>query len=226
MLFAVIANVFLAVGAQAAPKPPVLLVVGDSLSAAYKIPVAKGWVHLLSERLAYRGYAYRVVNASIPGDTTSGGLSRLPGELARYRPVIVIVELGGNDGLQGLAPVQMRSNLSQMVMLAQKAGSRVLLVGVRMPPNYGPGYTKRFEAVYKAVAKAKGVPLVPELLVGVATRPDLMQQGGIHPLGKAESKLLDNVWPALKPMLAKSPVDPAAKHSAPVAASYAPATRG
>ncbi len=186
-----------------AAERPVLLVVGDSLSAAYKIPVEKGWVHLLSERLAARGYAYRVVNASIPGDTTAGGLARLPGELKRYQPAIVVIELGGNDGLQGLPPGQMRANLARMVGLAQKAGAKVLLVGVRMPPNYGPAYTKRFAAVYREVAAAKNVPLVPELMKGVVSHPELMQERGIHPRAAAEPKLLDNVWPVLEPLLKK-----------------------
>jgi len=180
-----------------------LLVVGDSLSAAYKIPVEKGWVHLLAERLEQRGYDYRVVNASTPGDTSAAGLARLPDELKRYRPAIVVIEFGGNDGLQGLSPDQMRSNLAQMVTLSQRAGAKVLLIGVRVPPNYGPVFAKRFESVYREVAKKKNVPLVPELMAGVATHPELMQERGIHPRAKAEPKLLDNVWPALEPLLAK-----------------------
>ncbi len=181
-----------------------LLVVGDSLSAAYKMPQAKGWVHLLAERLAARGYDYRVVNASIPGDTTAGGLARLPGELAHNHPTIVAIELGGNDGLQGLPLAQMRANLARMVALAQKAAAKVLLIGVRLPPNYGAAYIKRFEAVYKKVATTKNVPLAPELLRGVATHPKLMKPRGIHPRAAAEPKLLANVWPALQPLLSKS----------------------
>ncbi len=187
--------------AGARPESPAILVVGDSLSAAYKIPTEAGWVHLLAGRLARHGYDYRVINASIPGDTTAGGLSRLPDELKRYRPAIVIIELGGNDGLQGLPLDQMRDNLSHMVARAQKSGAKVLLIGVRMPPNYGPVYATRFQAVYKEVAEAGNVALAPELLAGVATRRDLMQAGGIHPRAEAESKLLDNVWPALSPLL-------------------------
>lgn len=178
-----------------------LLVVGDSLSAAYKIPVDKGWVHLLAERLEQRGHDYRVVNASTPGDTSAAGLARLPDELKRYKPAIVIIEFGGNDGLQGLSPSQMRSNLAQMVALSQKAGAKVLLIGVRVPPNYGPVFAKRFASVYREVAKKKSVPLVPELMAGVATHPELMQERGIHPRAEAEPKLLDNVWPALEPLL-------------------------
>lgn len=178
-----------------------LLVVGDSLSAAYKIPVDKGWVHLLSQKLDGEGYRYRVVNASIPGDTTAGGLSRLPAELKRSRPAIVVIELGGNDGLQGLPLDQMRDNLARMVGLSQQAGARVLLVGVRMPPNYGPAYTKRFAETYREVAKQSGVALVPEILAGVATHPELMQAGGLHPRAEGEPRVLDNVWKGLHPLL-------------------------
>lgn len=194
----------------APPSAPVLLVVGDSLSAAYRIPREAGWVHLLSQRLAARGYDYRVVNASIPGDTTAGGLARLPAALARYRPALVIVELGGNDGLQGLALAQMRSNLEKIVRLCRRSGAGVVLVGVRMPPNYGATYTERFAAVYREVARAARVPLVPELLAGVAEHRDLMQAGGLHPLAKAEPRLLDNVWPVLVPLLKRgAPAAPA-----------------
>lgn len=186
-----------------------MLVVGDSLSAAYKIPVKKGWVHLLSERLRQRGYDYRVVNASISGNTTAAGLARLPEALQRYKPAIVIIELGGNDGLQGLSPAQMCDNLAQMVSLSQQAGARVVLIGVRVPPNYGPVFAERFEAVYRKVASAKDIALVPELLEGVASNPDLMQPRGIHPRAEAEPALLDNVWPALKPLLHEKAKPPA-----------------
>ena len=180
-----------------------LVVVGDSLSAAYKIPMDKGWVHLLDGRLAKQGYRYRVVNASIPGDTTAGGLARLPDDLKRYHPAIVIIALGGNDGLQGLPLQQMQSNLTKMVGLARKSGERVLLVGVRMPPNYGPVYTRRFEDVFKDVARKTGVPLVPEILAGVATHPTLMQSGGLHPKAAGEPQVLDNIWKGLLPLLGK-----------------------
>lgn len=185
-------------------KAPVLLVVGDSLSAAYKIPAASGWVHLLSDQLTRRGYSFRVVNASIPGDTTAGGLARLPAELKRNRPEIVIIALGGNDGLQGLPLAQMQDNLTRMVKLSRQAGARVLLVGVRMPPNYGPVYTQRFAEVYRTVAKQTDVPLVPEILAGVATHPKLMQSGGLHPRAEGEPRVLDNVWKGLKPLLGQA----------------------
>lgn len=188
------------------PPAPVLLVVGDSLSAAYKIPVNAGWVHLLSARLARRGYDYHVVNASIPGDTTAGGLARLPAALKRYRPRIVIIALGGNDGLQGLPLGQMQGNLERMVNLARHAGARVLLLGVRMPPNYGPTYTQRFAAVYRTVARQTGVKLVPELLAGVAIHPALMQADGLHPRASAEPRILESVWAGLQPLLRSSTV--------------------
>lgn len=171
----------------------------------------KGWVHLLEGRLAKQGYRYRVVNASIPGDTTAGGLARLPEDLKRYHPAIVIIALGGNDGLQGLPPEQMRSNLARMVALVRGAGARALLVGVRMPPNYGPVYSRRFEGVFKQVARQTGVPLVPEILAGVATHPELMQAGGLHPKAAGEPRVLDNVWKGLLPLLKKQ--QPAASGS-------------
>lgn len=180
-----------------------LLVVGDSLSAAYKIPMDKGWVHLLDQRLAQDGYRYRVVNASIPGDTTAGGLARLPDDLKRYHPAIVIIALGGNDGLQGLPLEQMQSNLAGMVRLARGSGARVLLVGVRMPPNYGPVYTRRFVDMFRQVARDTGVPLVREILAGVATHPGLMQTDGLHPKAAGEPRVLDNVWAGLRPLLEK-----------------------
>ncbi len=163
----------------------------------------KGWVHLLDQRLARDGYRYRVVNASIPGDTTAGGLTRLPDDLRRYHPAIVVIALGGNDGLQGLPPDQMQSNLERMVRLARGSGARVLLVGVRMPPNYGPAYTRRFVDVFKQVARETGVPLVPEILAGVATHPGLMQSDGLHPKSAGEPRVLDNVWTGLQPLLEK-----------------------
>ena len=163
----------------------------------------KGWVHLLEKKLARDGYRYRVVNASIPGDTTAGGLTRLPGDLKRYRPAIVVIALGGNDGLQGLPLDQMRSNLVRMIKLARASGARVLLVGVRMPPNYGPVYTRHFVDVYRDVARQAGVPLVPEILAHVATHPELMQSGGLHPKAAGEPRVLDNVWAGLEPLLEK-----------------------
>ncbi|AOU97875.1 arylesterase [Acidihalobacter yilgarnensis] len=194
--------VLLATGpAAAAAKAPIILILGDSLSAAHGIPVDAGWVHLLAARLFQEGYPDRVVNASIGGDTTAGGLARLPAELARYHPSLVVIELGGNDGLRGTPIATFRAQLEQLVATAQRGGARVLLLGVRMPPNYGPAYTQMFHRVYEAVARQTHTPLVPFLLKGVATDPALMQADGIHPTAAAQPQLLDNVWPSLRPLL-------------------------
>lgn len=185
-----------------AAEQPVILVVGDSLSAAHGIPTEAGWVALLARRLKQQGYDYRVVNASIGGDTTSGGLARLPDALKHYHPAIVILELGGNDGLRGQPLDAMRGDLKHMIELSRQAGAKVLLVGVRMPPNYGPVYAQRFHQVYLDLAKTMSVALVPKILAGVASHPRLMQSDGIHPTAAAEPKVLNNVWPELKPLLA------------------------
>ncbi|HET7570325.1 MAG TPA: arylesterase [Gammaproteobacteria bacterium] len=187
--------------AQAAGQP-VILVVGDSLSAAHGIPAEAGWAALLAQRLKQQDYDYRVVNASIGGDTTSGGLARLPGALKQYHPAIVILELGGNNGLRGQPIEAMRADLERMIELSRRAGAKVLLVGVRMPPNYGPVYAQRFHQVYLDLATRMNVALVPKILAGVADRPELMQSDGIHPTAAAEPKVLDNIWRALKPLLA------------------------
>ena len=193
-----------------------ILVLGDSLSAAHGIDQDAGWVALLRARLDQREWDYLVVNASISGDTTRGGLTRLPAALDRYQPEILIVELGGNDGLRGMPLTETRSNLVQIVRLAKDRGSRVLLVGVRLPPNYGAVFTERFQALFHAVARAEAVPLVPKLLAGVAENPDLMQPDGIHPTAAAQPRLLANVWPKLTPLLQPAPPappTPAARHS-------------
>lgn len=174
---------------------------GDSLSAAYGIETSQGWAALLSQRLAARGYDYTVINASISGDTSAQGLTRLPLELQRHRPVIVILELGANDGLRGLSLAAMRENLGRMITLSQQAGAKVLLVGIYLPPNYGPDYTQKFAAVYPQLAREYHLPLVPFLLAGVAEHRDWMQADGLHPLPMAEPQVLDNVWIKLEPML-------------------------
>ncbi|AOV18490.1 arylesterase [Acidihalobacter aeolianus] len=186
-----------------AARKGVILVLGDSLSAGHGIPLDAGWVHLLAEKLTREGYPYRVVNASIGGDTTAGGLARLPAELARFRPAVVIVELGGNDGLRGTPISTFREQLTRLVDTARSSGARVLLLGVRMPPNYGPAYTQMFHKVYDEVAARTATPLVPFLLKGVATHPTLMQSDGIHPTAAAQPRLLANVWPTLEPLLAR-----------------------
>ncbi len=174
---------------------------GDSLSAAYGIETSQGWVALLQQRLQVRGYDYRVVNASVSGDTTAQGLTRLPLELERHQPIVVILELGANDGLRGLSVAAMRQNLAQMIVLSQKAGARVLLAGIYLPPNYGPEYTRRFAAVYPWLARRYRLPLVPFLLAGVAEHRDWMQADGLHPLAMAEPRVLENVWSKLAPLL-------------------------
>lgn len=183
---------------------PVILVYGDSISAAYGLEhVEQGWVELLKARLKAQGYVYQVVNASVSGETTAGGLARLPRALQIHHPKLLIIELGGNDGLRALSVTQMRANLAQMIDLATAAGAKVLLLGMRMPPNYGPEFTQAFHAVYASVAQEKKTALVDFLLDGTALDPNLIQADDIHPNAAAQPILLNNVWPALKPLLQK-----------------------
>jgi acyl-CoA thioesterase-1 len=186
----------------AAAGAPTILVLGDSLSAAYGIAQGDGWVTLLQGRLRKRGFDYDVVNAGISGDTTAGGLTRLPELLARHHPAILIIELGANDGLRGLRLEVLRENLTRMIGLGREAGSRVLLIGIRLPPNYGAAYDRAFQAVFRDAAAAEGVPLVPFLLTGVAEDRGLMQADGVHPTAAAQPRILETVWPALEPLLA------------------------
>ena len=188
-------------GSAARAESPVILVLGDSLSAGYGIPVEKGWVNLLQRRLVERGFPYRVVNASISGDTTSGGLSRLPAALELHRPAIVVLELGANDGLRGQPPMAMSRNLSQMIERYQQAGARVLLAEMRIPPNYGPLYAQKFQATFGELAQHYAIPLIPFLLDGVAGNPALIQDDGLHPRAEAQPQILDNVWAVLEPAL-------------------------
>jgi acyl-CoA thioesterase-1 len=178
-----------------------LLVVGDSISAALGLETSQGWVSLLEKRLAEKGYEQRVVNASISGDTSAGGLARLPALLAEHKPELVIIELGGNDGLRGQPPTQLQQNLAGMIDSARAQGATVLLLGMRLPPNYGVRYTTAFANVYSTLAAEKQVPLVPFFLEGVGGVPEMMQPDGIHPQAKAQPRLLDNLWPTLEPML-------------------------
>jgi acyl-CoA thioesterase I len=181
---------------------PVILVFGDSISAGYGLArVEQGWVALLQTRLRTQEYGYQVVNASVSGETTAGGLARLPRALMLHQPKIVILELGGNDGLRALPIAQMRANLQRMVDLAAAAGAKVLLLGMRMPPNYGPDFTEQFRLSYSDLARDKKLPLVPFLLNDIAQSAALMQADGIHPNEQGQSKLLENVWPSLKPLL-------------------------
>jgi acyl-CoA thioesterase-1 len=181
-----------------------LLVVGDSLSAEYGLERGSGWVALLQARLAREKLAVEVINASISGDTTSGGRSRLPDLLAKHKPAVVVIELGGNDALRGLPLKMTQANLQAMAQAAKAAGARVLVLGMQVPPNYGQKYAQDFAELFAAVAKAEGAALVPFFLAGVADGLDadkLFQADRIHPNAQAQARMLDNVWPALRPLL-------------------------
>ena len=178
-----------------------ILIVGDSISAGFGLDTRLGWVSLLEQRLEREGHDDRVVNASISGDTSAGGQARLPALLTEHKPDVVIVELGGNDGLRGQPPAQLQQNLAAMIDTAKTAGAKVLLLGMQLPPNYGPRYTEAFARVYTQLADEKQIALVPFFLEGVGGHPELMQADGLHPAAAAQQRLLDNVWPALKPLL-------------------------
>jgi acyl-CoA thioesterase-1 len=195
--------VLIVASASARAEAPLILVFGDSISAGYGLPLEQGWVELLKTRLKSQGYGYQVVNASVSGETTAGGLARLPRALDLHHPSIVILELGGNDGLRGLPIAQMRANMWQMVNLSTTAGAKVLLLGMRMPPNYGPEYTQQFAMVFSDLAAEKKTALVPFLLTNIALSPALLQADDIHPNAEGQPILLDNVWPGLKPLLRK-----------------------
>jgi acyl-CoA thioesterase-1 len=190
----------LAFGALAAPQKPIL-VYGDSLSAAYGIPQARGWVALLEARLERERPDYSVVNASISGETSAGGASRVQAALERHRPAVLVLALGANDGLRGLPINQMESNLAAIIQRAQKAGARVILVGMKLPPNYGPEYTAEFEAAFGKLAKRHRTALVPFLLEDFAEKPELFQPDRIHPDVAAQPLMLERVWQALRPVL-------------------------
>ncbi len=178
-----------------------VLVLGDSISAAYGIQREKGWVRLLQNRLDGMGSGYRVVNASISGDTTGGGLARLPTALATHDPALVIIELGGNDGLRGYPIANIRKNLDELLRLASAGGRAVLLVGMQIPPNYGHRYTRAFQALFEDVAEARGIPVVASFLQDIGVRSELMQDDGIHPNTEAQPLLLDTLWPPIRALL-------------------------
>jgi len=200
-LFALFVALVANAGAMAAP---VVLVVGDSISAGYGLPVGTGWATLLQQRLLAEHYPQRVVNASISGDTTAGGRARLDALLATNHPAVTVIELGGNDGLRGGSLDAMQANLDAMVTAAQKSGSRVLMVGLRLPPNYGPAYVHRFESTFSDVARARKIALVPFLFEGFAEDDAMFQGDRIHPVIAAQARMLDNVWPRLKPLLGEA----------------------
>ena len=192
-----LSTLFLALPANAQAKT--VLVLGDSLSAAYGMQLDQGWVALLRQKLP----EHQIVNASISGETSDGGVNRLPALLRQHQPAIVIIELGGNDGLRGFQINRIRDNLATLVQNSQQAGAQVLLIGMRIPPNYGPRYTTQFHDNYTQIAQRFDTELLPFLLDGIATEPALMQEDGIHPNASAQPKLLQNVWPYLEPMLAE-----------------------
>lgn len=193
---------FVGCGPLQAIEPRTILVLGDSLSAAHNIPTELGWVQLLDRKLAesHPGQ-WRVVNASISGETTSGGRSRLPAALQTHKPAVVVIELGANDGLRGLPPKLMAANLQAMIDASRKAGAKILLVGMRMPPNYGPDYTASFENAFKELARSNKVRLVPFMMEGFADKRHFFQQDGIHPVADAQPVILDTIWQELAPLL-------------------------
>lgn len=188
-------------GAVQAAESRTVLVLGDSLSAAYGLAPEQGWVALTAEKLRARHPGWRIANASVSGETTAGGASRIAGELARHRPAVVVVELGANDGLRGLPLEHTRANLEKIILASKDAGARVLLVGMRLPPNFGPQYTQGFERNFAELARAHGAALLPFLLEPIATDREAFQADNLHPVAEAQPRLRDHVWPALEPLL-------------------------
>jgi len=192
---------FLSVGVAYAAPPKTVLVIGDSLSAGYGIEIDQSWTALLQSKLQSQGYEYRVVNASISGDTTEGGASRIAAALENFNPELVILELGGNDGLRGIPPDRMKGNLRSIIETSQASGASVIMLGIRIPTNYGPRYTTAFEAVYRDLAEQLRIPWIEFFMAGIALDEELMQADGIHPNAKAQSILLDNAWPVVSKAL-------------------------
>ena len=193
----------LALSAAPALADRTVLVFGDSLSAAYGLSPQQGWVTLLAARVAQQGLAWKVVNASVSGETTAGGLRRLPADLARHKPDAVVIELGANDALRGLPIAGIRENLEQMIRLVRRARAEPVLVGIMIPPNYGIDYAAEFRDLYPALARKHSVRLAPFLLQGLAENPENFQADQLHPTAAAQSRVLDNVWPTLEPLLRK-----------------------
>jgi len=197
LLFAVIVSLM----SMSAMAKPVIVVLGDSISAGYGIEVQEGWVALLQKKLLETNSNYSISNASISGDTTAGGLARIDPILTANKPAIVLLQLGANDGLRGLSPVEMKNNLAEIVRRAQQAGAKVILLGMKIPPNYGKRYVDLFYNVYPQLAKELDIPLVPFLLEDVALNKDLMQADGLHPNAKAQPILADKIEPYLFPLV-------------------------
>ena len=181
-----------------------LLVLGDSISAGYGMKPEQGWVTLLQDKLRQGGYDYQVINASISGETSQGGLTRLPALLNQHQPELVLIELGGNDGLRGLPLKLLQNNLSKMIQLSQQQQVQPVLLGIQLPPNYGRRYTQAFANIYPTLADQYQIPVMPFILEGIGTDPDKMQSDGIHPKADAQQQLLNNIWPVLQPLLSKS----------------------
>ncbi len=187
--------------ATTAGAQPTVLVVGDSLSAAYGITLEKGWVALLQKRIKQQGYPHQVINASVSGETTAGGLSRIPAALKKHKPAVVLIELGANDGLRGMSLEPMRINLSQMIQLSRAAGARPVLFEMRMFANYGEPYTNEFHRSFRQLAKGEKVPLVPFFLAEIVPNPKYLQPDGLHPTAEAQPKMLDAVWRTVEPLI-------------------------
>ena len=185
----------------AAQAAPVILVFGDSLSAGYGLETSQAWPSLLQQRLNHNKQNWRVVNASISGETSAGGLARLPAALVQQKPAIVILELGANDGLRGLSLTAMQRNLDAMILRIQHTGARVLLVGIHLPPNYGMAYTEKFQNTFASLARQQHIALLPSLLSGIEAKRELFQTDGFHPIASAQNQVLDNVWKSLQPLL-------------------------
>ena len=190
--------------AAVAERQPVVLVLGDSLSAGFGMSVEESWPSLLQTRLSDMGYPHRVVNASISGDTTRGGLARLPRALTIHQPELVVIELGGNDGLRAIPPEEIRRNLENLVELARESGARAIITGIMIPPNYGSEYITSFRGAFQQAADSTGVPLTPFVLEEIALKPGMMQEDGIHPTAEAQPLIVDNLWPWIEPMLRSS----------------------
>lgn len=199
-LFLIVCSIVCA-GPAPAAEAPTILVFGDSLSAGYGIDVDQSWTSLLQSRLAAQGYEHRVVNASISGETTEGGATRIEAALRNFDPQVVVIALGGNDGLRGFPPARMKSNLETMIAASLESGAEVVLLGIRIPPNYGQRYTQAFEQVYRDLATELDLPWVEFFMEGIALNEELMQDDGIHPNAAAQPVLLDNAWPAISAAL-------------------------
>lgn len=189
--------------AETAPKQTILFF-GDSLSAAYGIPKEQGWVNLVAQRLKDNQLPYEVANASVSGETTAGGLSRLPAALKQFKPTIVVLELGANDGLRGLPVDAMKNNLEKMIQASKQANAKVVLLGMLIPPNYGPKYTNGFKAVFLDLSEKYKTPFVPFFMDGISGHSDLVLEDGLHPNVNAQKKILENIWPTLTPLLTKN----------------------